>query len=393
LKPERGFVRPAVRAMEEQQILAVAKLAMDDPDVIAMWYGESDVVTAPSICRPVCDSLSAGETYYTHKQGIPALRSALTGYLNALHGAALDTDRVTVTSSGMTAIMLFLQCVIEPGDNVVIMCPEWPNAQSAVRVAGGEVRDCPMTPGEDGRWHLDLERLQSLCDERTRAIFINSPNNPTGWVMPEADIRAMIAYSRKTGIWIIADEVYDRLVYSGAAAPSFLTHIGPDDPVVIINSFSKSWAMTGWRVGWMVHPHFLNDVLGNIIEFNYSCVPEFVQKGALEAIRNGGGIVREMVEYCRTGRDLVAQRLPAIPGIESFSPAEAAFYAYFRIKGSEGKTLQIAQNLVRSHSVGIAPGTAFGPTSDGWFRICFALEPARLSEGLDRLNAGLRALY
>jgi aspartate aminotransferase len=387
-----GYIRPAVAAIEEQQILAVSKLALGDPSVIAMWYGESDLPTDPEIRRPAIDSLEAGETFYGHKRGLPEFQAALARYMTDLYGVEISPDRVSLTQSGMSGIMLAFQIILDPGDNAVIVGPVWPNAQSVVRALAGEVRNATLENDPETGWRLNLDALMDRCDARTRAIFVNTPNNPTGWVMDRDQMTALLEFARERGIWIVADEVYARMVYEGRAAPSFLEIARPDDPVLVVNSFSKSWAMTGWRVGWITHPPEVGELFGNMIEFNYSCVPTFIQRGAQHAIEHGEDAVASMIEHCRRGRDICNQRLPGLPNVSGYRPATASFYAFFKIDGTADRTLETCQRLVLDHKVGIAPGTAFGPGAEGWYRLCFAQSPARLAEGFDRLEAGLAAL-
>jgi len=387
LKPRMPHIRPQVAGIEEQQILAVSRLALGDPSVIPLWYGESDIPTPQFICEAAAEAMRAGETFYTHKRGIPELRQALAGYMGRLYGRDVDVERVSVTSSGMTAIMMMLQCMVDPGDNVIIVSPVWPNAQSAVRLMGGEPRYVTLDPGGNG-WHLDMGKLAAACDARTRAIFVNSPNNPTGWMMPAGQLAEMLALARERGIWILSDEVYARMVYDRPAAPSFLEVAEPDDPVIVINSFSKSWAMTGWRMGWLVHPPEHGDLFGNVIEFNYSCVAQFLQRAGVTAIEQGGPFVAEMLSHCRRGRDIVDSRLPRLKGVTDYRTPEASFYAFFRIDGVTD-SLGYARDLVRGAHVGIAPGTAFGPGAETWFRLCFAQTEDTLNEAFDRLEGAL----
>ena len=385
--PLNAPLRASVTSIERQQILAVAEVGLGDPSVIPMWYGESDIPTPSFICDVVGQQLSKGDTFYTHKRGTDSLRTALKTYLDDLYSIDVDVDRLTVTSSGMTAIMLCLQCIIDAGDNGIVVNPVWPNAQSAIRSLGGQARFASLS-SDQGVWSLDLNRIFDQCDERTKVIFVNSPNNPTGWIMPDEQIVELLSFCRDRGIWLISDEVYHRMVYTGRAAPSFLTHARDDDPVLVINSFSKAWAMTGWRIGWLVHPAGLGDILGNMIEFNYSCVPPFLQEAAVTALREGEGFVAEMVDYCRRGRDIVTQSFTSIPQILDYSPPTASFYGFFRIEG-QSDTLPFAQNLVREAKIGIAPGTAFGPGAEDWYRICFAQKPDTLTEAMDRLRKAL----
>lgn len=385
--PENAPLRTAVTSIERQQILAVAEVGLGDPSVIPMWYGESDLSTPAFINDVVTRQLARGDTFYTHKRGTVSLRSALKTYLDDLYATDLDMERLTITSSGMTAIMLCLQCIIDAGDSGIVVNPVWPNAQSAIRSLGGTVRYATLQ-AEQGVWSLDLNRIYDQVDETTKVIFVNSPNNPTGWIMPEDQIVELLGFCRDRGIWLVADEVYHRMVYEGRAAPSFTPHVRDDDPVFIVNSFSKAWAMTGWRVGWMVHPTGIGDILGNMIEFNYSCVQPFLQEAAATALLEGEDFVTEMVEYCRRGRDIVTQSFANIPQIVDYSPPAASFYGFFRIEGKPD-TLPFAQDLVRRAKIGMAPGTAFGPGAEDWYRICFALKPETLSEAMNRLRKAL----
>jgi len=385
--PRPPHIREAVSSIEEQQILAVSKLALGDPEVIPLWYGESDVPTPAFICEAATAAMARGDTFYTHKRGLPELRDLLATYMGGLYGQPLDPERITVTISGMSAIILMLECMVDAGDNVVIINPVWPNAQAAVRLLGGEPRFVTLDLTDEG-WALDMNRIQSACDDRTRAIFVNSPNNPTGWMMPGSQQREMLDFARALGIWILSDDVYARMVYDRKAAPSFLEFAEPDDPLIVINSFSKSWAMTGWRMGWIVHPPAHGDLFGNIIEYNYSCVAPFLQQAGITAIRDGEPFVAEMLQHCARARDIVNERLPRIPGIRDYAPPVASFYAFFRIDGVSD-SLAFAQDLVRHAKVGIAPGTAFGPGSEEWFRLCFAQTESQITEGLNRLEGAL----
>ncbi len=387
LKLRTPYIRPQVAGIEEQQILAVSKHALGDPSVVPLWYGESDIPTPQFICEAAASAMRDGETFYTHKRGIPELRQSLASYMGGLYRREMDVERVSVTASGMMAIMMMLQCMVDAGDNVIIVSPVWPNAQSAVRLMGGEPRFVTLDPGTDG-WHLDMEKLAAAIDGRTRAIFVNSPNNPTGWMMPADQVAEMLALARDRGVWILSDEVYARMVYDREAAPSFLEVAEPDDPVIVINSFSKSWAMTGWRLGWLVHPPEHGELFGNVIEFNYSCVPQFLQRGGIVAVEQGEPFVAEMLSHCRRGRDIVAERLPRLNGVVDFRAPEASFYAFFRIDGVTD-SLGYARDLVRGAHVGIAPGTAFGPGAETWFRLCFAQTEATLNEAFDRLERAL----
>lgn len=379
-------VRARIRDLETQQIYQVARLGFDDPNVIALWYGESDVATPDFIKQAASDAMAAGHTFYTHKQGIPELRSALADYTTALYGVDVPADRITVTSSGMTGIMMVMELLVDAGDNVVIVGPVWPNARAAVEIMAGEPRTAALRFGNEG-WRLDVDEVLARCDDRTRAVFVNSPGNPTGWMMPRDQQRALLAACRERGIWVVADEVYARIVYDRPVAPSFLEIAGPDDPLIVINSFSKSWAMTGWRLGWLTHPAGVTEYLSNLVEFNTSGTPAFLQHAGAVAVRDGEDVVAKMVDHCRRGRDVIGRCLAALPRVR-YTPPDAAFYAFFAVDGMDN-SLDFAKRLVHETGVGVAPGTAFGPEGEGFLRLCFARAPATLERAAERLAKAL----
>jgi aspartate aminotransferase len=382
-------VRPVIDAMPFTRIGEIAMAGMGDPDVIRLWYGESDLPTPAFICEAAAAALRGGETFYTYKRGLPELRAAIARYLSRLHARPIGDARVIVTSSAMNAIMMLMQALVDAGDNVVILGPLWPNVADAVTVLGGEPRAVPLVATEQGGWRLDPQRLFAACDGRTRAIFVNSPGNPTGWMMSGDEAHELLAFTRLHGIWLASDEVYSRLVYDGSvAAPSLLDIAEPDDRVVAINSFSKSWAMTGWRLGWMVVPKEIQDVADKLVEFNTSCAPPFLQRAAIAALEKGEETVAAMREYCRNGRNLMVQGLNRFPRVRIAAPA-GAFYALFRVEGM-GDSLAFAKSCLARVKVGVAPGSAFGPHGEGYLRACFANSPARLEEALFRLEPMLR---
>jgi aspartate aminotransferase len=379
-------LRPLVEEMSGSRIRAVSESAFGKTGLVPLWFGESDRVTPPFVSAAAKQALDAGHTFYTPNRGIPPLRDAVAGYVSRLRKRAIDVERVTITASGVNAIMLVMQTLVDPGDNVVLVTPLWPNCADAVSALSGEPRRASLT-AVDGAWTLDLDRLFALCDDRTRAIFVNSPGNPTGWMAKPEELRAILEFCRKRRIWAIADEVYERLVYDRPVSPSLLDIATPEDPVISINSFSKAWCMTGWRLGWIVAPEGLGDTLGKIIEFNMSAATTFVQHAGLAAIREGEPFVAEIVEQYRQARDLVTQRLGGMRRVRMARP-DAAFYAFFRVDGMRD-SLGFAKEIVAKHGVGLAPGIAFGPEGEGWLRLCFATSKAKLSEALDRLEPAL----
>ncbi len=372
--------------LPESHIVAVWQLGFEVDDVVGLWVGEGDLPTPYFICDAAARALANGETFYTWKRGLPELRQAIATYHARLHGRPIGVERVIVTSAGMSALMLTIQSLLGPGDNGVVLSPTWPNAAAAMQIVGAGVREVGLEPTPTG-WKLDLERLEAACDDNTRAIYLATPGNPTGWLAEDDEIAGILAIARRRGLWVIADEVYNRFVYDRpgvTSAPSFLAHAEPDDPVVVVQSFSKAWAMTGWRMGWMVAPERLGPIIDKLIEYNTSGAPPFLQRGCIVAIDEGESFVAEMVDRCRRARDLTIQRLSAMPRVH-LVPAPAAFYQMFSIDGS-GETLPFAQRMVREARVGLAPGSAFGAGGELLFRLCYACSTERISKAMDRLE-------
>jgi aspartate aminotransferase len=377
-------VRDAIRDLSVSRIAQVSALGMGDPAVIPLWYGEGDLPTPEFIGAAASEALRAGHTFYTYKAGLPELRATIADYLSGLYGRAINAERVAVSSSGMTALMLVAQALIDAGDNLVIVAPVWPNIAAAVSIMGGEPRLVSLDPLPQGGWRLDPERVFAACDSRTRGIFVNSPSNPTGWVVSAEEIATLLAFARRRGLWLIADEVYARIVYGNRAAPSFLAQADPEDRLIAVNSFSKNWAMTGWRLGWMTMPPDLLPTMEKLIEFNTSGSPTFLQPAGIVAVRDGEPFIASFVARCRAARDVAIDALRTCHRVEVGRP-EGAFYAFFRVAGVED-SLAFAKELLHRTKVGLAPGSAFGPMSEGYLRLCFARDPAQVAEAVERLR-------
>ena len=378
------------RDLPESPISDVANTVFGDPDVVPMWFGESDLVTPDFVRDAAAQGLQSGETFYTWQRGTPELRAALSAYTERLYKIKCPPDRLSLTTGGMQAILLSCQLLVDPGDNVVIVSPIWPNITSAVKLVGGEPRYVALDRQADGRWKLDMQKIFDSVDDRTRAIFVNSPGNPTGWTMTSEEQRTLLDFARKRGLWIMADEVYARLIYTRPVAPSFLEIATPEDPVLVLNSFSKPWAMTGWRLGWLTHPAALGDQIAKLVQINTSGVPAFLQRGAIAALEKGDDFVTQMVERCRSGGELVFQRLSGLPRV-TISRPEAAFYSFFSVEGVDD-TMAFCKKLAKEYKVGLAPGEAFAAGGQGNIRLCFASGAERLSKGLDRIESAIKAL-
>ncbi len=381
-------MRSAIEQLPASRIREVANAGLGRSDVLAFWFGESDEVTPAAVREAAAASLMRGETFYSHNLGLAELREGLAAYTSALH-PPVEAERIAVTSAGVTALMLAMQMLAGPGDEVVAVVPVWPNLTAQPAILGARVTRVPLAPRADGAWVLDLQRLIDAVTPATRVLLVNAPNNPTGWTLTRAEQQAILEHCRKTGTWIVADEVYERVWFGpGEVAPSFLDVAEPEDKMVIAQSFSKTFLMTGWRLGWLVLPPGHLDAIGKLIEFNSSCAPVFVQRGALAALAIQSDFVPGLVERLRAGRDLLVSGLQALPGIRVAQP-QGGMYAFFRVEG-QADSLAYAKHLVTAHGLGLAPGVAFGDEAEGWLRWCFAAkDPARLRAGLARLASAL----
>jgi aspartate aminotransferase len=359
----------------------VAAAASRSGKPIRLWFGESDSAT-PEIVRAAAQAaLEAGETFYAPRRGLDELREGLAVYLRRLHHVTVDVSRITVTASGMSAIMIALQAVVSAGSNVVIVSPIWPNISNAVAALGATVRHVPLE--RDASWRLNVQSLFEVADRDTSAIFIASPGNPTGWICETEQQREILAFCESRGIYLIADEVYQRFTYDRPIAPSFLEHATAESPLIVVNSFSKTWAMTGWRLGWMVHPTGAGACIGELNAVNTTGAATFVQRAGVVALQEGESFVASLHQRCVAGRDLVHSALVSMGGVSAIRPP-AGFYSYFFIEGI-ADDLAFASSLAANTGVGLAPGSAFGPASAGFFRICFALHAELLQTAMERL--------
>lgn len=375
-------LRAEARLAPESGIVEVMNYGRAREGMIPLWAGEGDLPTPDFICEAAARSLAAGETFYTWQRGLPELRQELADYRARLDGGPSSAERFFVTGSGMQSIQIAARMVSGTGDEVVVPSPGWPNAAAAVEIGGGRAVDVPMSFTDNG-WQLDLDRLFDACGAKTRAIFVNSPGNPTGWVMDRDEQAALVAFARRRGLWIVADEVYERFYFDGPRAPSFRDVAEPDDRILFVNTFSKNWAMTGWRIGWIEAPPELGQVIENAIQYSTSGVAAFTQRAAIAALARGGDFIARQVERAREGRDIVCDALAATGRVRFARPA-GAFYLFFSIDG-ETDVGRLGLRLVDEANIGLAPGTAFGPAGAGFMRLCFARGADDLTEASARL--------
>ena len=378
---------PGGRNAPESGIIAVVNHGRDKQDLIPLWAGEGDLPTPAFICEPAIEALRAGETFYTWNRGIPELRAALGAYHQRHFNNVASPEHHIVTGSGMQAIQLAIQAVSGAGDEIVYLSPAWPNFAAALGIANGN----PVSVELDFNrgWSLDLEKLATAITPRTRAIFVNSPSNPTGWTADADTLTQILDVARANDLWIIADETYALFHYSDGRAASFLDVAGKEDRIIFANTFSKNWAMTGWRLGWLtIHPS-LQQTFENLVQYSTSGVPQFLQKGAVAALEQGDDFIVEQIDRARQARRLVCDALFST-GKAEFEKPEGAFYLFFRIKGIED-TQSAAFDIIDEAAVGLAPGTAFGPGGESFFRICFHRRLDQLEQAMDRLRNWIEA--
>jgi len=382
-------MRQTIRNLEESRIREVANAGMGRSDVLAFWFGESDEVTPQFIRDVAIESLQKGETFYAHNLGLPQLREAVANYTSGLH-PRVTSDRIAITSGGVNALMLAVQALVDAGDEAVAVTPVWPNLTAQPLIMGAKLKRVSLQP-QAGAWTLDLQRLLDAVTPATRLLIVNAPNNPTGWTLTRAEQQAILEHCRRTGTWILADEVYERLFYGEApnrCSPSFLDVASADDRLVVAHSFSKSFLMTGWRLGWLVMPPDLTPHMGKLVEFNTSCASVFTQRAGVVAIERTADVTPRVVAHLKACRDTLVPLLQALPPVQ-VQPAKGGMYAFFKLDGHPD-SLETAKRLVAEAGLGLAPGNAFAPEAQGWLRWCFASKDlSRLEAGVERLRGWL----
>jgi len=388
IPPHSLTARARIQGLAASKVREVANAGFGQEGILRFWFGESDQPTPEYIREAAAQALRAGRTFYSHNQGIAELRAAIASYLTRLHGRPFEPAQISVTSSGVSALMIAMQAILDPGDRVVAVTPVWPNVTEIPRILGAEVVRVGLE-ASGGQWRLDVDRLLKAITPDTRLVLVNSPGNPTGWALPAGDRAAILAHCRRLGAWVLSDDVYERLVFGreGATAPTLLQAADPEDRLLGANSFSKAWLMTGWRLGWIVAPAAMGADFGKLIEYNTSCAPEFVQAGGLAAIEQGEPHVERLRRDLEAKRDRVIGRLRELPGVEAPLP-QGGMYAFFRIAGHDN-SVALAKQLIAEARLGLAPGAAFGPEGEGWLRWCFAAESSALEEGLAHLEGWL----
>lgn len=375
------------RGLPDSGIVDVIKYGAGRADLIPLWVGEGDLPTPDFIVAEAARSLAAGETFYTDQRGIPELRHALARFHARQFGGRFDAEMFYVTGSGMQSIQMVVRAVASKGEEIVLPTPAWPNFPAAVLAHGAVPVPVPIDFTEKG-WTLDIDRLFDAVGPKTRAIFIISPGNPTGWVMSQEEMAQVIAFTRRRGLWLIADEVYSRFYFRKGPAPSFWHQVEPGDKVLFTNTFSKNWAMTGWRVGWIAAAPELGQTFENMVQYSTSGVAKFMQRACVVALDKGEDFLAGQVDQARKGRQIVGETFSACDRVR-YVPPDGSFYGFFGIQG-EPCSRSLAFRLIDEIGVGSVPGSAFGPGGEGFLRICFQRDPAQLTDAMGRIAEWLK---
>ncbi len=385
-RASQPWIRDRIASLEESGIRAIANRAMGMEDVIPLWFGEPNLPTPAFICEAASQALEEGATFYTPNRGDAELVETIADYSSRIHKQPVGEDRIVVTSAGMNALMIVAEMLVNPGDEILCVSPVWPNFYRCIEIMGGAAPQVPLGQS-NGRWRLDLERAFDAVGPRTRAIYLNSPSNPTGWVAEREELEAILDFCRRRGLWVISDEVYERIIYDRDAAPSFLDIIEPEDAAIVVNSFSKSWAMTGWRIGWVTTTPEAASQFELLNEYNVASPASAAQRAGIVAIREGEEFIRETRTRYGEAREITVESLSTMGRVRLTRP-DAAFYAFFSVDGMESSA-EAAREILMSTKVGVAPGVAFGAGGEGHLRICYAKTPELLREALDRLASAL----
>jgi aspartate/methionine/tyrosine aminotransferase len=387
-------IRQQIINLRQSKIRDVANAGIGRTDVLPFWFGEPDEVTPQFIRDAATQSIARGETFYSHNLGLLELREIIASYLRVLHpneALPIAAANIAVTSSGVNALSLAAQALVDPGDRVVCVTPLWPNLVEIPKILSANVQCVPLQFDVARGWRLDMDRLLDALSPETRMLLVNSPNNPTGWTLSRDEQRTILEHCRSHGIWIIADDAYERLVYDGEkCAPSFFDIANADDRLISANTFSKSWLMTGWRLGWIAAPSAFIEQLGKLIEYNTSCAPVFIQRAGIVAVRDSEHVIARTQTRFRVARDHLCAALNAIEGIHA-PPAPGAMYAFFKVEGLTD-SLAFCKRVVAEQGLGLAPGAAFGDEGEGFVRWCFASELSRLDDGIARFKSQVSSI-
>jgi aspartate/methionine/tyrosine aminotransferase len=382
-------IASSAREVRYSRIRELAEIAMGMDGVLRLYFGESNLPTPQFIKDAASRAMAEGFTFYTENAGLPSLRRALADYYQRMHGVTRDpATEIVVTTSGVQALNVAIRCTLDPGDDAIVLTPAWPNGSSIMQMCNARVCQVPQ-PLVGNRYGIDFDALEAAITDRTRLLLYTSPSNPLGWTATVEEQQALLEFARRHGLWLMADEVYERLYYEGpGVVPSMLRIATPEDAVIVVQSFSKSYCMTGWRLGWIVTRRDLAARAAQLNEFIISHAPSFTQKAGEIALAEGEPFVADLVARLRANRDFCVQALRAMPGVTVPEP-EGAFYLFPRIGGLTD-SFEFCRRLLLETRVGAAPGVAFGEGGEGSIRLCYAADRSILEPAMERLAGFLK---
>jgi len=389
---EMPSLAQSAESVPHSRIRELAEVAMSMDGVLRLYFGESNLPTPDYIKRAAVQALADGFTFYTENAGLPSLRRAIARQYQKWHDVELDPEsEIVITASGVQALNVSLRAMVDPGDEALVLTPAWPNGSSILAMANAVVKQIPHPLCGD-RFRIDFDALEAAVGPRTRLLLYTSPSNPLGWVATDEDQQRLLDFCRAHELWLLADEVYDRLYYAGAKlgepVPSILRKATRDDAVVVVHSFSKSYCMTGWRVGWLVARRDLGMKATQLNEFIISHAPSFAQKAAETALESGEAELVSMLGRLKQNRDFCLHALRGMPGVTIPEP-DGAFYLFPKIEGLTD-SFEFCRRLLMETKVGLAPGVAFGAGGEGSVRICYAADRTILEPAMERLGQYLR---
>jgi len=355
-------------------------------DVVHLEIGEPDFDTPENVIEAGCHALKTGWTHYGPAAGQPELRQAIADYLNRSRGTSYGADQIVVTPGGKPIMFFVILALLEAGDEAIYPNPGFPIYESMINFTGATAVPAPLR--EEKAFALDVDELASLITPRTKLLIINSPGNPTGGVLNRDEIAAIAELAVRHDLTVLADEIYAEILYEGEHV-SIATMPGMAERTIILDGFSKTYAMTGWRLGYGAMPADFAGLIAKLMVNSVSCTSMAVQRAGLEALTGPQDEVRTMVESFRRRRDLIVDGLNAIPGLSCLSP-KGAFYVFPNISRTGLTSKQFADHLLNEHGVAALAGTAFGKHGEGYLRLSYANSEENLRKALERIEAAVR---
>ncbi len=355
-------------------------------DIIHLEIGEPDFATDPMICRAGIEAIESGQTRYNPTPGIGSLREAIAEDVGRRRGIAVDAENVVVGPGAKPFLFFPTMALVDPGDEVVYPDPGFPTYESMIRAAGGIPVPIPLD--EQRGFSFCLETLEASVNDRTRMIVLNSPGNPTGGIIPADDLRQIGELAQRHDCWVLSDEIYSRMVYDDSEAPSVASIDGMQDRTVIVDGFSKTYAMTGWRLGYGVMPKRLAEKVALLLVHAVGCTAPFTQLAGLQALAGPQDHVNQMFDQYRHRRDVLVAGLNSIPGVRCQKPA-GAFYVFPNVQSFGVTSAQLAERLLDEAGVALLPGTAFGSGGEGYLRLCYANSLENIEKAIQRIRETL----